>query len=259
MGLITVKPKKSLVFVGPPSSGKTVFFSTMVDLLIRSEEESSLSCVPKGPKAERFVRSVIESLEKQKWPKEGGAFEADGALTYLLRHKGRLLDCEYELSCCDYAGETFNLAFGDEEKQETDDAEGNAKDLREKVEAADAVFLIVDAVRLHNGNCPEIKDSLFGISEVLKEKKIRTAFVMTQKDEFEFENIDAVIENLKEDYRYVYKMYKQMKAEFFWVASVIAQVDNNGRRVPPSDYKSNEHSIDLLAPINWFLSLPEDN
>jgi len=259
MGLFKISTKKTFLFVGPPRSGKTVFFSTMVDRLIRQAKDdgSSLTCIPEGKHSHKFVQTVIQSLQKQIWPKEGGTIDAFGELVYTLTYKGRLFDTQYQLSCCDYAGETFNAAYGDPDILESDVDKEQVDRLRGQVDSADVVFVIVDAVRLHNGDCPEIEDSLCGVAEVLKKrKKIRTALVLTQRDEFEEEDQEAVIEQLKEDYQGLHQTLRAMGAEFFWISSVVAMTDNKGRRVPPKKYKSERDSIDLLNPITWALKLP---
>ncbi|MCA9141118.1 MAG: hypothetical protein KDB00_30315, partial [Planctomycetales bacterium] len=256
MGLFSIGRKRKLLFIGPPRSGKTVFFSTMVDRLIRQAKTDgcSFTCIPDGRHSHQFVQRVIQSLGKQVWPKEGGATDAIGELTYLLTHKGWLFNTQYVLACRDYAGETFNAAYGDPETLECDVDDEQVERLRSEVDSADIVFVIVDAVRLQNGSCPDIEDSLFGVTDALRKKKAWTAFVLTQKDEFEVEDYDAVIAQLIDDYPSLYATLQQMNAEFFWVSSVVATASVDGRRVPPKKYKSEEHSIDLLAPINWALS-----
>lgn len=265
MGLMSIGKRKNrkLLFIGPPRSGKTVFFSTMIDRLGRltHDPSSGIECVAKGRHSEKFVRSVIKSLRKQVWPKEGGAVEADETFTYSLTHKGRFYDTKYLLSCRDYAGETFNAAFGNPDTVDSDADTEQVKQLKSEVEEADIVFLIADAVRLHGGDCAEMEDSLFGVAEVLQQQGTCTAFVLTQKDEFEeyfsAEDRAEIIESLVDEYSGLYAMLKEMKTEFFWVSSVVATTDSDGRRVPPVKYKSKEHSIDLLAPINWAFSLPD--
>lgn len=261
MGLFKIGRKRKLLFIGPPLSAKTVLFSTMVDRLIRQSKKdgSSFTCIPDGRASHQFVQRVIQSLGKQVWPKEGGAADANGELTYLLTHKGRLFNTQYKLSCCDYAGETFNAAYGDPDTIESDIDDDQVERLTNEVNSADIVFVIVDAVRLQDGNCPEIEDSLFGVADVLRKLKIWTAFVLTQKDEFEDEDHDSVIAQLIDDYPGLYATLQEMSAEYFWVSSVIAEASADGRRVPPRKYKSEKHSIDLLAPINWALSLPEED
>jgi len=260
MGLFNIGRKRKLLFIGPPRSGKTVFFSAMVDCLIRqsNKQGSAYTCISDGLPSGQFVQRVIQSLGKQVWPKEGGAADANGELTYLLTHKGRLFNTQYELSCCDYAGETFNAAYGDPDTIESEVDDDQVERLKSEVNSADIIFVIVDAVRLQDGNCPEIEDSLLGVVDVSRKLKVWTAFVLTQKDEFEYEDHDSVIAQLIDDYPGLYATLRQMSAEFFWVSSVIAETGADGRRVPPKKYQSEKDSIDLLAPINWALSLPSN-
>jgi len=259
MGLVTIPRQQSILFIGPPRAGKTVFFSTMVDRLIRQsmQDGTPLNCVPEGRHSHQFVQGVIKSLERQVWPKEGGATDADGKLVYSLTHKGVLYDTKYQLSCLDYAGETFNAAFGDPDLLESEVDDEQVEELKKQVNAANVVFIVVDAVRLHDGASAEIESSLFGVVEVLKKLKIWTALVLTQKDEFEGEDYEEVVRQLKDLYPSFFAALKEMRAPTHWISSVKAVTDNQGRRVPPKNYKTESDSIALLEPVVWALSLPD--
>lgn len=259
MGLKTIERKRNLLFVGPPGAGKTVFFSTMVNRLVNQAiiRGSLLSCIPKDFQSRQFVESVLHSLKEQVWPKEGGAIEAFGELEYTLTCKGWLYDLEFSLTCCDYAGETFIAAYGNRDKLDIDVDEEQVRRLKKQVDTADIVFLIGNAVSLHDGKCRDFAASLFGAAISLIKKHIRTAFILTQKDEFEGLDFAEEGGRLVVMYPDLYAALLKIHAEFFWISSVTAVTDAHGRRVPPKDYDSSRNSIDLLAPINWALALPE--
>lgn len=248
---------RKLIFVGPPRSGKTVFFSTMISHLIQrsNEEKPQLRCYPRDTKSNQFVQSVMRTLKAQSWPIEGGAAEANGALSFDLAHLGRFYNTNYILSCFDYAGESFQAAFGAADRTESDIDHEQVERLRKEVEEADIVFVVVDAVRLLERCCPEIEDSLFGLAKTLREKSKKTGFVLTQRDEFEGREFEAQ-EKLKEYYASTYSQLRKINTAFFWIASVRAVTDSDGNRVPPKNYNTTM-SIDLLKPIQWALGLPD--
>lgn len=247
---------KHIVFVGPPQSGKTVYFAAVVDRLTRQSSEygAKLSLHAANMESMQFVDDVVDNLSRQVWPPEGGAKEAHGTLEYHLKKKGWLWSRQSTLRCCDFAGEAFQGAFGDQKVASVDVSSDLIAKLKEDIEYASGVFYVVDAIKLHHGKCRVTRDCLFGLANELRKQRKPVGIIFTKRDVFDGQAFEPQ-EKLRREYPDAWAKLSEIRAQCFFVSSIGETVVNNdGERVPPKGYTS-DRAKHLLEPINWMLGI----
>jgi len=247
---------KQIVFVGPPQSGKTVFFAAMIDRLIRQSTEGRSPLLLHAANREscNFVTDVMVGLAKQVWPREGGAKETHGTLEYHLQRKICGIRTSRILRCCDYAGEAFQGAFGDPKHRTVDVSADLVAKLREDINSASGVFYVMDAVQLHDGGCRVTQDCLFGLTDELLRQRKKVGIIFTKRDVFDGTRFTPR-EKLREEYPDAWTKLTAMRARSIFVSSVGAtEVNDAGVQVPRKGCKSRDAKW-LLQPINWMLGI----
>jgi len=256
--------ERSYVFVGPPASGKTVYFTCAMDrlrsvLAIRNRDYSLQS---HDVETSRRHTKSVEEMRKGRWPQQTAE---PHKLQYRLDHKlgfGKsvhLATMEYRLAYHDYPGEVFLRAFGDD-RPEPSHWEEEAAQLKVDICKAKGVFVVVDTVKLHDRHDEQYNLQLFRLFDYLEKQALvkRIAVVFTKRDLFGEDHEFDPAECLRDRYTDAWVFLQRLKAKTFFVSAVDPHfTDKDGNIVPPAGYDTSK-SHDLLAPISWILKLPND-
>jgi hypothetical protein len=256
-------PEPKYVFVGPPGSGKTVYFMCAIDRLQRGmidlhPERFALRSL--NSETLKIQGGALAAMKKGKWPPKT---QEPHTLSFALsRHVGflkgiRLATLNYQLHYHDYPGEAFEEAFGDERTKQPlwEDA---AQTLKQDLQKADGVFLVIDTPKFHDSGEEDYHLQLFRLFEYLDKNKRtkRVAVVFTKSDLFR-EHPDFCPKSLlRERCPNIWNYLQRVKSEYFFVSAVTSPaVDSKGRITPPKEYDTTQ-SERLIDPIVWMLDLP---
>lgn len=188
---------QSYLFIGPPNSGKTVYFACAMDLIQRRASKQNpprMELTHLNAETLAIHQQILKNLQDGKWPQQTSAEFT--SLQFELRFQRFSLLPGWELnirkdllSCNDYKGEIFTAAFGDPKELPHDDRERYAKsaeELRDALGTAAGVFVVIDAVQLQNEMDDSLYNKLFNLLRLIEEQKPRkrVAVIFTKMDEF---------------------------------------------------------------------------
>jgi hypothetical protein len=251
----------AFVFVGPPSSGKTVFFACAMDRLKRL-----LSDKPNGKWTLRTDdtetlkrhKSALTAMKNGKWPAKT---DSPHKLYYELSRrfgfgeKIHLGTYNTRVLYHDYPGEVFAAAFDDESADEH--WVNEIADLKYDIQSARGVFVVIDTPILHNGENEEYNIQLFNLLNfIVRQTKVKhIAVIFTKKDLFsrtpEFDPVSQ-IRNLYHDQWFI---LEARKAKYFFVSAVPNPIyDQDGDLKPPKKYETSM-SEGLVEPLAWALGI----
>lgn len=251
------------VFVGPPGSGKTVYFICAIDLLQRGMIDlhpERFALRAQNSETLKIQGGALAAMKKGKWPPKT---QKSHTLSFVLsRHYEFVkwvppVTLDYQLYYHDYPGEAFEDAFGDESTKQPlwEDA---AQTLKQDLQKADGVFLVIDTPKFHDSGEEDYHLQLFRLFEYL-DKNTRTkrvAVVFTKSDLFRNDHDFCPKRLLRERYPNIWNYLQRVKSEYFFVSAVAsAAVDSKGGITPPKDYGTTQ-SERLIDPIVWMLELP---
>lgn len=257
------KSQTKYVFVGPPGSGKTVYFMCAIDRLQRGlidtyPEVYALRAL--NSETLKIQGSGLAAMKKGKWPPKT---QEPHELSFVLtRHVGfgksfRLWSLNYQLFYHDYPGEAFEEAFGDDRAKQPLWNEA-ADTLKKDLQKADGVFLVIDTPKFHDSGEEEYHMQLFRLFEHIDKtcRTRRVAVVFTKSDLFRDHPDFSPKSLLRKRYPNIWNYLHKVTFEFFFVSAVASPaVDPKGRITPPKDYDTTQ-SEGLIDPINWMLKLP---
>ena len=264
LGLIQqwLDSRRSYVFVGPPASGKTVYFVTATDRLQRFAHEHSAQYefTHRTPETLQFCQHALEQMNASEWPSKTQGLQV---LEFELSKSFRLSDntpvlykTHYELSYCDCAGEAFDEAFGDQRVQGNGLHHEQAEHLKKEISGAHGIFVMIDTPKFHDKASTDFHMRLFNLFKHIQTstKAKRIAVVFTKKDEFAAKDFDPK-QKLKSDLPSAWNHLGRVSSEFFFVSAVKApKINEMGRLVPPENYDTTQ-SENLLEPLKWMLSI----
>lgn len=252
----------SFIFVGPPSSGKTVYFTCAMDrikILLSENPASGFSLETDDAETLKRHKKSLADMKKGHWP--APTQDAHKLFYNLSREIGlggrfHLATMNTRLVYHDYPGEAFQLAF-DEECADSSHWEREAEDLRRDIQAAKGIFIVIDTPALHNGENEKYMLQLFSLLKFIEtESKVKNiGVIFTKKDMFEGDLLFNPEEQLKCLYLDTWLILKRKKAKYFFVSAVAkTDCDHQGNQVPPKGYMSSM-SENLVDPLAWALGI----
>jgi len=251
----------SYIFIGPPESGKTVFFITMVDRLLRLQIEKDMpyEMTFRTKETEDFITQMINEMAKSKWPlktAKGNIYEVDITTRNVLFMKSNGI-----LSFHDYGGEVFLDAFSGPEIGSESKFKEEAEAMKVEIKQAKGIFLVIDTVELYNNMQEEkLLNCLFYLSDFLKKernKNMRLAVIFTKSDQFiEKDSLFNPESIFKEKYKYpnAYVNFKDQNTRYFFVTAIKEPSIIDGKYMPPKNYKSTD-SVNILEAAKWMLEI----
>jgi len=249
----------SYIFIGPPESGKTVFFITMVDRLLRLQIEKDMpyEMTFRTKETEDFITQMINEMAKSKWPlktAKGNIYEVDITTRNVLFMKSNGI-----LSFHDYGGEVFLDAFSGPEIGSESKFKEEAEAMKVEIKQAKGIFLVIDTVKLYNNMKEEkLLNCLFYLSDFLKKernKNMRLAVIFTKSDQFiEKDSLFNPESIFKEKYPNAYVNFKNRNTRYFFVTAIKEPIIIDGKYMPPKNYKSTD-SVNILEAAKWMLEI----
>lgn len=165
--------------------------------------------------------------------------------------------CRIQISYCDCDGTAFDQAFGDSRVAVDAIHSESVQRLREELDKAHGIFLIIDTPQFHDNASDEAYQRLFNLFKHIEQsahpKKI--AVIFTKKDVFSADPEFNPKQRLKDAYPAAWNHLQRIQSEFFFVSAVTSpEVNHEGCPVPPNGY-TTEASDSLLEPLRWMLGL----
>ncbi|HOS45793.1 MAG: hypothetical protein BWX92_03243 [Deltaproteobacteria bacterium ADurb.Bin135] len=249
----------SYYFIGPPKSGKTVFFVVMADIMqrmhIENGDKAPYTATYTTNKSKRFVSDCIRMMQKSEWPtktQSGNTYEMDIESRKIIAMR------EARFVFHDYAGEVFMRAFADPAKQEESSTYAeDANKMREEMKNAKGVFLILDSAVLHNGLPEDIQDRLFYLADYMKNANasIKMAVIFSKKDMFNTNPIEPekIFKDKEPD---TFLKFQKLDTKYFFVTSVKNPEIEGGTYVPPKNYKTSQ-SEGIIDAALWMLDIKD--
>jgi hypothetical protein len=251
----------SYIFVGPPSSGKTVYFTCAMDRLQRhllNNPRIGWSLQENDGQTLDRQQNAISKMENSQWPDKTLDCQK---LTYLASSRvgpamlpiGRT---NTRVLYHDYPGEVFSAAFGDEPGADNL-WQAEADDFKKDLVTAKGIFVVIDTPALYEGKDNVYARRLFSLLQFIEtqSRASRIGVIFTKKDLFattpEF--------NPQAKFRELFVpqsiFLDRKKAKYFFVSAVANYViDAHGNLVPPQNYKSSD-SENLADPLAWALGI----
>lgn len=265
---------KSIVFLGAPRAGKTVFFSTVVKHFEKERQPlfhrlpplhkmlkkiegawipPAVCLWPNDAKCCEYVDASVSMLERGNWPPETKGIEVHEVKAKVVHH----YEPEYrliELIDCD--GAIFWKAFSDPDSLVLEGSDEHK--LRQRVANADCLCFIIDPQSL----LPDSKDrnlqraflGALNHADTVK-NDLRVAVVFTKSDlydELSAEKWRSPEVLVNQFAPIVWNNLEEKQKAFFRVCCVRTELDNRGRRRPPSGW-SAEHAEGIDKIVWWLM------
>ena len=253
----------SYVFVGPPNSGKTVYFACAIDRLQRHgiDQNSSLEITPQDDRTLRVCNQVVRDMSEGRWPSKSQGvqtlqFDIKTPWLQLSEKHSVGVRCE-SLICHDYTGESFSQAFGDTREISDEGSMISANQLKHAISNAKGAFVVIDASTFDDGSDERLYVQLYNLFKHIdcKSNISRLAIIFSKMDIFRKSDEERIVNRIKQSYPSVWNLQKQLKARHFFVSTVNThRVDDDGNIIPPPDYETSQ-SEGLIEPLIWMLGL----
>lgn len=251
---------KRVAIVGVEGSGKTVMLAGLGDLYTRPDVNGYFLS-PKNFETASYVASKIERMRAGVWP-SATAEDAMRGLNWALKRKspnGGRPDSICELSCLDFAGETYRAAFGINSEaggEQTDEV----KSLKEYVRGADEIIVLINLRDVIKYGMAEqrVQESMWITNSILKfaldpsgrRRAPRAAIVLSQADMYADtiqacggarKTLERYLPHVANDYDWldVFEVYAVDKTD----------VDDDGNVVPAPDFRP----VGLSSIVEWIM------
>lgn len=273
---------RSILFIGAPGAGKTVFFATAVDLfrvrrrhpersnrffdsmrkLIGGYVPPEVKLGPADGKTLHFLDDLLSELKAGRWPAKTVGFQeykVDASLTRTLTSE------QLCIRFLDYAGEVFLNALKDATKPVADGSPEQR--LRYELAEADAMCMIIDPQSLKAGGpaaCDRGRVLQMAFLEAIrfgaeKKRDLKIALAFSKSDLYKdlpigkTENLARLMEELAP---WVWGQVEDRQKKLFRVSCVRAVEDPvNGEMVPPKGWTSAD-SFGVDEVIWWLMDKP---
>lgn len=258
--------RDSVMLIGLPEAGKSVYFCVAMDLLQRkcNDMQDGFSVIFEDHKTERHVRNTVDVLlRNQKWPPNTPVRETHNVSISI---KGKKTPLTYK----DFSGESFMRAFGNitspniastESAEDTTQEDQLTNELTKDIVSAKGIILVLDSSLIMDTVNLELSACLFNVLTLIKHSNFtgKLAIVFTKADLIR--DIVGFLpeEAFKSQQPNSYARLREIDGyRLFLVSAVRCIVNNDGVSVPPLGYTSSSGSENVLAPLCWLLGVEED-
>ena len=186
---------KKVAIVGVEGSGKTVMLAGLGDLYTNPDEEG-LYLSPKNYETATYVSEKIARMRKGEWPTATAEDVLQG-LDWTLRKRlgpGQRPRDVCEVSCLDFAGEVYRLAFGIRQGATPDEMQDEVDELLSYVRNADDLIVLINLrdIIVQGANDPRVQEAMWITNEILSYaldkrddgRTPRAAIVLSQADSY---------------------------------------------------------------------------
>ena len=186
---------KKVAIVGVEGSGKTVMLAGLGDLYARPDENGYF-LAPKNYATASYVTEKISRMRKGEWPVATAEDVLQGLDWTLKRSQGeRVRPKEVcEVSCLDFAGEVYRLAFGIRQDAIPTDLVDEVSALKKYIRNADDLIVLINLrdVIAQGADEPRVQEAMWITNEILSyalngtggRKAPRAVIVLSQADSY---------------------------------------------------------------------------
>jgi hypothetical protein len=255
-----VVEKGTVLIIGLPEAGKTVYVNVMIDRLRRlfntydNTGRYTLKCL--DDETEGRVGNVMAYLKNKKWPATTSGSEISKIKIAYVNQKNKHVEKEFIYH--EYGGEVLEIATGESQSVSVAPEEILAS-LKTDIETASNIMLVMDATMLgeksgnpKNKKFARILRSLLGLIENIgKARKI--ALIFTKGDMLDYETRNDIKKLFETLYPSAYSSFRGMETQFEMF--LVTAVKCPDMMTPPKDFDSAKHSEGLIEPIEWLLDI----
>ncbi len=187
---------KKVAIVGVEGSGKTVMLAGLGELYSHPDDEGYF-LAPKNYLTASYVSEKIGRMRKGEWPTATAEDVLQGLDWTLKRRQGdrqRPKDV-CEVSCLDFAGEVYRLAFGIRQGHVPDNLADEVQSLKNYIRNADDLIVLINLrdIIVQGAHEPRVQEAMWITNEILSyalngtdgRKEPRAAIVLSQADSYE--------------------------------------------------------------------------
>ena len=197
-GQIDMEKKRSMrkiAIVGVEGSGKTVMLAGLGELYSRPDPEGYFLC-PKNFQTAAYVAEKVARMRKGEWPTATAEDVLQGLDWTLRRRLGGVQrpDDVCEVSCLDFAGEVYRLAFGIRQGAVPDELSDEVDSLLSYIRDADDLIVLINLrdIIVQGTSDPRVQEAMWITNEILSYaldkrgdgKVPRAAIVLSQADSY---------------------------------------------------------------------------
>ena len=187
---------KKVAIVGVEGSGKTVMLAGLGDLYSHPDDEGYF-LAPKNYSTASYVSEKIERMRKGEWPVATAEDVLQGLDWTLKRRQGERQRPKNicEVSCLDFAGEVYRLAFGIRQGRVSDNLADEVQSLKDYIRNADDLIVLINLrdIIVQGVHEPRVQETMWITNEILSyaldetdgRKSPRAAIVLSQADSYE--------------------------------------------------------------------------
>ena len=186
---------RKVAIVGVEGSGKTVMLAGLGELYSHPDPDGYFLC-PKNFQTASYVAEKIARMRKGEWPTATAEDVLQG-LDWTLRRRlgaGQRPEDVCEVSCLDFAGEVYRLAFGIRQGAVPDELSDEVNSLLSYIRNADDLIVLINLrdIIVQGTSDPRVQEAMWITNEILSyalEKRgdgrtPRAAIVLSQADSY---------------------------------------------------------------------------
>lgn len=253
-------PRGAYLFLGMEESGKTVFFTSLCDLLQREGNNNPdfkfefIPCDNDKPgqnSTDDYIRANLRKIRNQEWPDKTDVGERmkERSLTpytCVLSVPGFLFGTNrYTMSYIDYPGEAFRSAFSPDGnyKGATEQVRNIGSLLRGTTNKAKGIFLLIDAEAVMNADADkkDIMNRIWGTMFLTIRQNnpgAKVALIFNKMELFNYPGAERdVLQRFKDDFSNAYTAYELLRNKKHYFVQPLGSIDTeaDGRTVPPKE------------------------
>ena len=250
---------KKVAIVGVEGSGKTVMLAGLGELYSHPDEDGYF-LAPKNYATASYVAEKINRMRRGEWPVATAEDVMQGLdWTFKRRQGGRQRPEDVcEVSCLDFAGEVYRLAFGIRQGAIPGDLADEVAALKKYIRNADDLIVLINLrdIIAQGPQEPRVQESMWITNEILSyaldetggRRAPRAAIVLSQADSYA-ETIKACRGPQGVLARYLPHVANNYSWLDILAASAVdkTMLDDNGNEVPSPDFQSEK----LRAIMGW--------
>ena len=250
---------KKVAIVGVEGSGKTVMLAGLGELYSHTDADGYF-LAPKNYATASYVAEKIAKMRRGEWPMATPEDALQGLDWTLKRRRGERQRPEdvCEVSCLDFAGEVYRLAFGIRQGAVPRDLADEVSALKEYVRNADDLIVLINLrdVIVQSADDPRVQESMWITNEILSyaldetggRKAPRAAIVLSQADSYA-----ETIQACRGPQGVLARYLPHVANNYGWLDILAASavdktvLDDNGNLVPAPDFQSEK----LRVIMGW--------
>ena len=161
---------RKVAIVGVEGSGKTVMLAGLGELYSHPDPDGYFLC-PKNFQTASYVAEKIARMRKGEWPTATAEDVLQG-LDWTLRRRlgaGQRPEDVCEVSCLDFAGEVYRLAFGIRQGAAPDEMQDEVNELLSYVRNADDLIVLINLrdIIVQGEHDPRVQEAMWITNAIL--------------------------------------------------------------------------------------------